>query len=169
MFEHFRWAMRRLLRVPGYALASIGLLGFALAVAGGAFSVYYGLLHKPLPYPQQARLLTLDVELAGNRYGVSAPLLEQVEQQVEALDAVGAYRSQSMAWQSGGSAAELSVAQMQPQVLSMLGARAQLGRVFGEADAQSGAVRGVVLSWNFWQQQLAGASNWMARATRCSA
>lgn len=149
--------LRRLARSPGYAATVTALLAVALAVAGGAFSVYYGLLHKPLPYPQPTRLMTLDVEIDGSRFGVSEPLVDMVRGQVRAFDAVGAWRSDAMAWQSGDTATELRVAKMEPQVLEMLGAHAQAGRLFGEADAVPGAVRGVVLSWAFWQQQFAGA------------
>ena len=43
---HFRYALRRLLRTPGFSATVVVLLGLALGACACLFSVLYGLLYR---------------------------------------------------------------------------------------------------------------------------
>lgn len=59
-FSELRYAVRSLLRSPGFTAASVLTLGLGLAAALSVFTLVYGVLLKPLPYGEPDRLVELD-------------------------------------------------------------------------------------------------------------
>jgi len=55
-----RYALRSLLRAPGFALAACTTLALAIGASAAIFTVTYRVLLNPLPYPDSARILVLD-------------------------------------------------------------------------------------------------------------
>jgi len=55
----FRHTVRKLCRFPGFTLTSILVLAMGIGATSAIFSVVYGVLIQPLPYPQPERLITL--------------------------------------------------------------------------------------------------------------
>jgi len=53
------YVLRRLARAPAFALASVTLLGLAIAASACVFAVVYCLLWKPLPFPGADRLVSV--------------------------------------------------------------------------------------------------------------
>src|SRR5688500_5497873 len=51
------YAVRALVRSPGFAVAAVLALGLGIGVTTSIFSLVYGVLLKPLPYPQPAELV----------------------------------------------------------------------------------------------------------------
>ena len=60
-----RHTLRRLLRSPAFSAISILLLGLAFGAFACVFSVVYGLLYKPLPYPQSEQIVSLESRIMG--------------------------------------------------------------------------------------------------------
>src|SRR6187551_2981680 len=54
-----RYALRGLMRAPGFTSAAVLTLAAGLGVGTGAFSAVYELLLKPMPYPDADRLVSL--------------------------------------------------------------------------------------------------------------
>jgi predicted lysophospholipase L1 biosynthesis ABC-type transport system permease subunit len=54
-----RLAVRSLLREPGFAIASIFMLGLGLGAATAVFSLVNGVLLNPLSYRDPERLVTI--------------------------------------------------------------------------------------------------------------
>jgi predicted permease len=166
--QDFRSPIRRLLRNPGYSLTVILLLGLALGANGGAFSVIYGLLYKPLPFAHQEQLVSLGARFMGIDAGVSVPLLEEFAAHGKSIAEAGGYRQESvdLADEAGRLQLSLSAARMQPGVFSLLGAQPLLGRMFNEDDSQQGAARTALVSWSVWQQQFGGSADIVGRTLR---
>jgi predicted permease len=163
-----RHALRRLARSPGFSATVILLVAFALGANASVFSVIYGLLYKPLPYPGQERLVSIDTELVGfGHAGVSVPLLDQAAR-TTTLQGVAAYRPENLALRDddGRRLAGFDVARVQPGVMTLLGARPALGRLFADEDATEGAARTAILSWDTWQQRFAGDAGVLGRTLR---
>jgi len=55
--QDVRQALASLRRRRGLAAMGIGTLGLSIGVASALFSVVYGLLLRPLPYPEPDRLV----------------------------------------------------------------------------------------------------------------
>ncbi|PWT82709.1 MAG: hypothetical protein C5B57_08280 [Blastocatellia bacterium] len=59
MLEEFRYAVRSLLRNPGFTLVAVVALGFGIGASTAIFSVVNAVLLKALPYPDADRLVVL--------------------------------------------------------------------------------------------------------------
>src|SRR5262245_4689574 len=57
--NELKYALRNLLRKPGYKLLIIGMLGIGMAVSGTIFTLMNALLFRPLPVRDPQRLVRL--------------------------------------------------------------------------------------------------------------
>ena len=85
-------------RNPGFAAAGLLTLALGIGATTAVFSVVYGVLMRPLPYPEADRLVQLSEEHPGAVSPLQAPLLSnltllRVERAPRTIEAVAAYRS----------------------------------------------------------------------------
>lgn len=163
-----RHALRRLSRRPGFSAIAILLIALALGANASVFSVIYGLLYKPLPYPEQDRLVSIDTQLMGfGHAGVSVPILDRA-MNATTLENVAAYlqENRDLRDDDGRRLAGLDAARVQPGVATLLGARPALGRLFADEDTAEGAAQNAILSWDAWQQRYAGDAGVLGRTMR---
>ena len=158
LLSEIRQSLRSLLRQPGFLFTAV----LTLALGGGAVtavsSVVYGVLLKPLPYPQAERIV--EVLRVQENYGgpVSRPLYfdwrEATRDQFEALAATNGGISTLRI----GEAAERRISyRVSPEFWTVMGLPPLLGRWFGEAEEDSGD-KVAVLSHALWQQRFGGRS-----------
>jgi putative ABC transport system permease protein len=64
MFSSFvadaKFALRQLLRNPAFAASAIIILAFGIGATTAIFALVDGILLRPLPFPNQARLVAID-------------------------------------------------------------------------------------------------------------
>lgn len=166
----FRQTFRRLSRAPGFSALSVLLLGLAFGALACVFSVVYGLLFKPLPYPQADRLVLVESRVLGIPFdvGLSTPLREEIAQAARGIDGIAAWREKNVVLrdETGRRMGSLDAALVEPQAFGLLGVQPALGRLFGAEDVAEGAARSVVLSWDEWQKRYGGAEDAIGRALR---
>src|SRR5690349_2635079 len=56
-----RFALRRLRRAPLFSLGVIGTLAIGIGAAGGIGALVYGVMLRPLPYPDPDRLARISI------------------------------------------------------------------------------------------------------------
>jgi len=169
MFRDLRFALRRLGRSPGFSATVVLLLALTLGANACVFSVLYGLLYKPLPFPESGQVVTIGTQLAsrGIDVGLSVPYFIDVAAKAQTLDSVAGYRARTLrADGEDGSSASYDAALVQPQLFALLGARPQLGRLIADADTQDGAARSAVIAWDLWQSQFGGAADVIGRTLK---
>ena len=162
MLRDLRFSLRRLIRTPGFSITVILLFGLTLGANASMFSVLYGLLYKPLPFPDSGRIVALSALLSarGITVGLPVPLFEQAAANSKTLEAAAGYRERPL--RSDEEQAQAITYQgvlVQPGVFTLLGAQPVLGRLIADEDTHTGAARTAVVSWSFWQEHYGGAAD----------
>lgn len=155
-----RYAVRRLQRRPGFAVASIATITLAIAATSAVGLIVYTVLFKPLPYPDSERLVVIGHDAPGidlTGAGQAGAIDALYRNSSTTLEAAGVYlENGEVAITDGDQPERVVSALMPPHLLHMLGARAQLGQVFAPGDVRRGAV---IISHALWQRRFAGDSS----------
>ena len=154
-----RYALRSLLKQPGFAAVVVITLALGIGASTAIFSVVNGVLLRPLPFPNSDRLhviwgnyRSLNIE----RLPAKAAEYEDYEKQTQVFDSVAAYTNHSFNISSGSEPERIRGAYVSANLFPLLEAQAAAGRVF-TADERQDAV--VVLSDGFWRRRFAGDPN----------
>jgi putative ABC transport system permease protein len=158
-----RYAIRILRRSPGSTL--IAAVTLALGVAGTTtlFSVVYGVLLRPLPYPQPDRIVTIwqrDPAHPQERIRVTPANVADWRDQArvfEDLAFVSAWQGASTWNLVGRNGHERVVAtETSASFFRVFGIAPLLGRVFQDYEDDPGHAPTVVISYAFWQRHFDG-------------
>jgi predicted permease len=151
-----RYAVRMLLRSPGFSFIAIATMALGIGATTAIYSVIDATLLHPLPYPHPAELVRIEDDLPGvgaKDVGLSIPELRD-------LQSAGIFQSASIAGLGAnvnltGSAQplRLSFKQVTPNYFVVLGVNAQLGRTFVANDATPGYNLEVVISDGLWRRE----------------
>jgi predicted permease len=148
-----KYAVRMLLRSPGFALIAIATMALGVGATTAIYSVIDATLLHPLPYANPSELVRIQDDLPGvgaQDVSVSIPEWKDLENsgifQYVALDY---FASMNLT----GSAQPTRVAYkgVTPNYFAMLGVGAQLGRTFDPGDNTPGVIPEVVLSDGLWK------------------
>jgi predicted permease len=160
-----RQTLRKLRRSPSFALTTILVLAVGIGATSAIFSVIYGVLIQPLPYPQPQRLIALThrSERSGqDRLPASTALYFTYRDHNGTFEAVSLWTMDTATITGVGSPEEVRALDTTFELLPMLGVRPQTGRVFTSTDDQAGSARTVILTDGYWQRRF-GASQVLGR------
>ena len=158
VWRDIHYACRKLRKSPGFAITVIATLALGIGANTAIFSIVDAVLLRPLPYKNADRLVVVWQTDAAHR-GVGAwfdPYREFEEWQrgsrsFEKLAAMSwATTGDTMIWR--GKPVGLLALPASTNFFSMLGAEAQIGRTFSQADLNNPCT--LVLAYPFWQQKL---------------
>jgi predicted permease len=161
MMTSVRQTLRRLLRAPAFAVATVLTLAVSIGATTAIFSVVDGVLLKPLPFPHSDRLVALThrTKDGGVRnMPASTALYFTYRDNNEAFESVALW-SPGTASVTSGEPEELEILGTTHEFLPLLGVRLALGRSFVAADDEPGAASTVILSHGYWQRHFGGAEN----------
>ncbi|HEY2712770.1 MAG TPA: ABC transporter permease [Chthoniobacterales bacterium] len=168
MFSNLRFALRSLLRSPGFTFLAIITLGLGIGANTAMFSIVNSVLLKPLPYPQSEQLQRLDRVTPQNPQGrVSAADYLDLRREMKTYGDIGAYALGDTSLSEPGQPAEVVRAlRITANLLSVLGVQPQLGRNFSPREDVAGNDHVVILSQRCWQQRFGSARDIIGRMIR---
>jgi putative ABC transport system permease protein len=171
MLQDLRHAMRRLRREPGYAATALLAIALGIGATTALVSVTYGVLLKPLPWPEPDRLVRLEERRGGRAGRVPWTITNGTYlawQESSMVEAIGGWMAlpASFSEAGGGEPERVRLARLTPSVFTVLDARPHVGRAFEPKDAAVRQVDTVILSHGFWQRRFAGAGDIVGRAVR---
>jgi predicted permease len=151
-----RFALRSLRRNPGFAVATVLVLGIGVGAISLMFSTYNTVFLRPLPYPHPERLVWVwETTPSGSRNSLS------YEDYLDFQGGVHAFRSMAAVHVFGqgrlltgrDGAQELRSRAVSASLFPTLGVLPALGRSFVDADELRGTADVGVLSHGFWTRQ----------------
>jgi MacB-like periplasmic core domain len=157
--QDFVFAMRQGRRQPVFT--AVALITFALGIGANTamFSVVRGVLLRPLPYRDPARLAAIWPGRA-----ISNAELLFLQQQSRSLEAVAAFSpGWGIALTGAGDPRQLHAARVSVNFFHTLGLRPALGRDLTPNESERGAWNVAILSHELWQTQFGADSGVIGR------
>jgi len=148
-----RFALRQLVRRPGFAAVAVLTLALGTGASTAIFSVVDGVLLRPLPFPQSSRLVALcETHPSIERFCVASPPdVEDWAARSRTVMSFGLGRSWPLTMQLGGGSEGVSGGLATPGLFITLGARPALGRLFHAEDLTPAGRHVAVLSDELWR------------------
>ncbi|HEY1987331.1 MAG TPA: ABC transporter permease [Terracidiphilus sp.] len=164
-----RYALRMLLRSPGFSFIAIATMALGIGATTAIYSVINATLLHPLPYPNPSELVRIVDDLPGvgaQGVGISVPEWRDLESsgifQSAAITGTGA----NVNLTGSAQPLRLSFKQVTPNYFAVLRVDAQLGRTFHANDATPGYNLEVVLSDGLWRREFAADPHVLGKAVR---
>jgi predicted permease len=155
LVRDLRMAARRLRKAPGFSAVAVLTLALGIAATSAIFTLVEAVILRPLPYVQADRLVRVTADL--QRLAVSDVGLSPLEL-FDYRDRTGLFEDITGIWPitanlTGSARPErVETVLAGPTYFQMLGARPQLGRLFGPQDYHTGIATVVVISDGLWRR-----------------
>ncbi|HZR08894.1 MAG TPA: ABC transporter permease [Myxococcales bacterium] len=139
LLRDLRFAVRGLLRTPGFTIAAVVALALGIGATTAIFSVVHGVLLRSFGWGDETRLVSVYrtfVGIGSAQGRLSVPELYGL-QEARALESYGAINSGTAALQGADRAERVPVARATSGLFAALGVTPQFGRAFsGEEDLE---------------------------------
>jgi len=150
--QDLRYAIRRILKSPGFTLVSVITLALGIGANSAIFSVVNGVLLKPLPFKDPDRLVGIYHVSEGRRSTMSGPNFTDVRRLSETLSDAAAISRYRTILTGQGEPVRLNAADVSAGFFDLLGIRPQLGRGFRAEENLPGSAKVVVIADSLWRQ-----------------
>jgi len=151
MLNDLKFAIRQLRKSPGFTLTAVLTLALGIGANTAIFSLVDSIMLRPLPFPQQDRLVRI-----GDSEGSSFPKgwLRALGEHSDSFAAISGFSAdaESNVTQTD-STDRVFGAQLMTNAFDILGIHPALGSFFNSEDGVAGRDFVVVLSYGFWQDR----------------
>src|SRR5262245_7978492 len=158
ILQDLRYALRMLIKRPGFALTATLILSLGIGANATIFSLVNSFLFRPLPVREPERLVKLfandhDVEIP---HGMSYPDYLDYRQEQAIFSDLSASMTAPLSLNSGGQTTRAWALLVTGNYFSLLGVNALHGRVITAEDDRRGAPPVAVLGYRVWQRRFGG-------------
>jgi predicted permease len=159
--RELRFALRYLLRSRGATLSAVLALGIGVGAATTVFSVLYGVLLRPLPYPDSERIVALaQISPKGQRMGnMSEPNFDDLRAQTRSFAAMAVYAGWVQSVSGGNEPVRAGVAVVSDAFFDVLRTPPLIGRLFTAEEQAEGAAPVALVGHGFWRRMLGARSD----------
>jgi putative ABC transport system permease protein len=160
LFQDLRYGSRMLAKDPGATLVMTLTLALAIGANTAIFSVVYGVLLRPLPYPKPDQIVSVS-ELAadGHRMNFTDPNFDDLRASNHSLAGIAEYESDIATVVSGSEPARVGAAAVSRDFFQVMGVAPLIGREFAPEELHPGAAPVALVSYGYWRQHLGGSAN----------
>lgn len=159
MFTDLRYALRQLVKTPGFTAIAVLTLALCIGANSAIFSVVHAILLKPYPWPDSDRLVYCynTYPLMGlTNAGTSIPDYLDRKAGVKGFADMALYTGASFNLATDTEPERIVGIRATPSLFTTLESSAVLGRVFTDEEAQAGREKVVVLSHALWKNRFGG-------------
>ena len=159
-FGDVKYAARGLTKSPGFNSLVILTLALGIGATTAIFSVVYGVLLRPLPFPDPDRIVAIwEVNQRGTWSRLADPNFDDFRDQNHSFEAAAKY-SDWIASVAGPAAPTRSrIAVVTRGFFGVLGLEPERGRTFAPDDSRQAAAPVLLVSHRYWKEHLGSASD----------
>jgi predicted permease len=163
-----KYAFRTLVKSPAFTLVAVLTLALGIGASAAIFSVLDAVLLRPMPYPNQERLVEVsELSESGRGMAFAEPNFNDLVTRNHSFDAVAAYSRSPDAVAGGIEPVRTNLSGVSPDFFRVLGVTPTIGRLFS-AETLREEKQIAVVSYGFWKKQLEGRPNLEGTALRFS-
>lgn len=156
LFADVRYALRVLIKSPGFTLTATLTLALGIGANAAIFSLVSAIVLRPLPYPNPAQLVGLGQwrNQKGEGYvqtGVSAPNILDIASQKNIFQQVAYYRWAGFNITEGNHPESVDSIKCSLDMLPMFGVQPLMGRFFTADEMHLGHDQVAILGHRLWQ------------------
>jgi predicted permease len=146
LIQDLRYALRQLRKSPGFAAVAMITLALGIGANAAIFSLVNGILLVSLPYSKPAELVSVT-----GTYPKGA--FVAMREQVHTIDVAAYAEGHEFNLTRFGEPVRLTGTAVSAELLSVLGARPELGRTFQSGEDAAGGNNYVILSHAIWEER----------------
>ncbi len=167
VFHDLRYAARMLRNNLGFTLVAVLTLAFGIGANTAIFSVVNAVVLRPLPFSKPEQIVIIRDDLTSRHIenvGMSVDELKDLQERSGVFQQVSAVWPVDANLTGSDRPERIELVAVSPNYFSLLGAQAQLGRVFGPEEQQAkGFAEGVVISDGLWKRLFGSDRNVLGR------
>jgi putative ABC transport system permease protein len=162
IFKDVRFALRGLLKHPGFALIAVITLALGIGANSAIFSVVNAVLLRPLPFKDPDRLMVVwerransgraNLPLSGHEYAA-------FKERSKSFEALTIFQPNGFNLTGRGDPLMVDASEVSTDYFSVLGIPPVLGRTFAQGEDQSGGAKVVILGHKLWTQRFGSDPN----------
>ena len=165
LIKDLRYAIRQLLRAPGFTLVAVLTLALGTGATTAIFSVVNSVLLRPLPYPEPDRLIRVhEIVPQYGRFSVAPATFVDWRQQATRLERIAAYTNSSGTIVQNDGPERILGAAVSWDLFELLKVVPAHGSGFTADQDRPGANNVIVISHGLWQRRFGGASDVVGRS-----
>jgi putative ABC transport system permease protein len=169
LWQDLRYGARMLMKKPGFTIVAVLTLALGIGANTAIFSVVDAVLLRPLPFPHPEQIVLARDDLTGRQLedvGMSVDELRDFQERSDVFEEISAVWPVDANLTGSDRPERIELLAVSPNYFSLLGASAQLGRVFGPQDRALGFAEGVVISDGLWRRLFGADPNVLGRKVR---
>jgi putative ABC transport system permease protein len=165
-WQGIRLSLRTLRKNPGFASVAVLTLALGIGANTAMFSVVYGALLAPLPYPKPDQLVMVWSQVNGHRNSISTADFLDWQRESSAFQDLVAWSNGTYSLSSSSRPEVLTARIVSPDFFTMQGIPIALGRGFLAAEGTPGNDHVVIMTHRLWQTRFGGDPSIVGRQIR---
>ena len=155
LWQDLRYGLRVLARSPSFTIVSILTLALGIGANTAIFTIVYGVLLRPLPFPEPDRIVQLveSYKEQSEEAGLNMRQLKQLRGYSDLFQSMAGYTAVGYNLAVGNSAEHLRGMPVSLSYFTVLGIRPILGRDFTQDDDNGDGQRVAIISYCLWARR----------------
>jgi putative ABC transport system permease protein len=160
LWQDIRYGFRTIVKQPGFAAVVILTLALGIGANTAIFSVVYGVLLRPLPYPQPDRITQISISYKGqlDYSGFDAREFDFWKAHSEPFSYVAATTGVGFNLSTGSQPLRVRALRVSKDYFRVMGVQPALGREFTQGEDSAGGPNVAILGYGLWKWQFGGDS-----------